>query len=75
MLLHIDKKPFEEVKDCIKQLSPNSWLLDSFLIYKRDGISSKAFRTRLVESDGSNSQVQENVACLQWSTLDPKEPI
>ena len=75
MPLRIDKEPFEEVKDCIKQLSPNSWLLGSSLICERDGISSSAFRTRLVESDGSNSQVQENVACLQWSPPDPKGPI
>ena len=75
MPLRIDKEPRTEVKDCIKQLSSNCWLLGSSLICERDDISSTAFRTRFLEPDGSNSKVQENGTSLEWSPPDPEGPI
>lgn len=52
------------VKDCIKQLSPNRWLLGPSLICEQDGVS-KRFSTYF-KSDES---------ILSWSPLDPQGPI
>ncbi len=49
------------VKDCIKQLGPDRWLLGPFLICERD-ISSHAFSTFFKSKEFS----------LEWVPLDPK---
>lgn len=66
-------EPFKEVKDCIKQLGPNKWLLGPPLICERDDDKpSSAFRTRFVEPDGSSSKVQES---LEGPPPHPRGPI
>lgn len=66
MALRIAENSRAVAKDCIKQLSSNSWLLGSSLILERDDTSND-FRTRFVEP--------ENVTGLKWSSPDPKGPI
>lgn len=69
----VAEEPFKEVKDCIKQLGPNKWLLGPSLICEReDEKSSSAFHTRFVAPDGSNSKGLES---LEGSPPDPKGPI
>lgn len=66
MPLRIAENSRAVAKDCIKQLSSNSWLLGSSLILERDDTSND-FRTRFVEP--------ENVTGLKWSSPDPEGPI
>lgn len=69
----VAEEPFKEVKDCIKQLGPNKWLLGPSLICEReDEKSSSAFHTRFVAPDVSNSKGLES---LEGSPPDPKGPI
>lgn len=52
------------VKDCIKQLSRNRWLLGPSLICERD-IESNNFSTYFITSDDES--------ILEWSPIDPQE--
>ena len=52
------------VKDCIKQLSPNRWLLGPSLICEQD-----------MESNNFSTYFKSDEPILTWSPIDPQGPI
>lgn len=68
----IDPNPHPAVRDCIKELGPNRWLLGPFLICERD-ISTNTYRTWF-DRDGSDLD-EDDFYEEKWSPPDPDGPI
>lgn len=60
-LIQEGKADHPAVKDCIKKLGPNCWLLSPSLIYERD-----------IESNNFSTYFKSDESKLEWSTIDPR---